>query len=68
MWLDNMIEYMNKHHSDKYILKYSTPSEYISSINYAETLSIKTNDMFPYSDTVQAYWTGYYTSRPNLKF
>ena len=30
--LDNMIEYMNKHHGDKYFFRYSSPSEYIDAI------------------------------------
>ena len=50
MWLDNMIEYMNKHHSDKYVFKYSTPSEYIAAINTTQGLAVKTDDMFPYSE------------------
>ena len=31
--LDNMIEYMNKHHGDRYLFKYSTPSEYVDAVN-----------------------------------
>ena len=65
--MDNMINYMNAHHSDKYVLKYSTPSVYIDSLNKNQSLSIKTNDMYPYSDSTQAYWTGYFTSYPNFK-
>lgn len=30
--LDNMIEYMNKHHGDKYFFRYSSPSEYIDAV------------------------------------
>ena len=28
----------------------------------------KTDDLFPYSDTKNAYWTGYFSSRPNDKW
>jgi len=31
------------------------------------TLSIKTDDFFPYSDCKHCFWTGYFTSRPGLK-
>jgi len=31
------------------------------------TLSIKTDDFFPYSDCEHCFWTGYFTSRPGLK-
>jgi hypothetical protein len=30
--LDNMIEYMNKHYSDKYFFEYSTPTKYINAL------------------------------------
>jgi len=30
--LDNMIKYMNENYGDKYLFKYSTPSDYIDAI------------------------------------
>jgi hypothetical protein len=30
--LDNMIKYMNENFGDKYLLRYSTPSDYIDAI------------------------------------
>ena len=66
--MDNMIEYMNLHHSDKYIFKYSTPSDYIDAIaKHNVTWPTKYDDMFPYSDSPDSYWTGYFSSRANDK-
>ncbi|KAM7475796.1 hypothetical protein LguiB_023039 [Lonicera macranthoides] len=47
---------------------YSTPSFY-TDVKYAakESWPLKTDDFFPYADHVNAYWTGYFTSRPALK-
>jgi len=66
--LDNMIEYMNKHYSDKYHFQYSTPSTYIDALKKHDVKwPTKTDDMMPYSDQPDAYWTGYFSSRANLK-
>ncbi|CAJ1974897.1 unnamed protein product [Sphenostylis stenocarpa] len=47
---------------------YSTPSIYTDAKHAAnEAWPIKTDDYFPYADRVNAYWTGYFTSRPALK-
>lgn len=64
--LDNMIEYMNKNHGDKYVFRYSTPSDYVDALaRHDVAWPTKYDDLFPYSDNPDAYWTGYYTSRPN---
>jgi hypothetical protein len=66
--LDNMIEYMNKYHGDKYFFRYSTPSDYIDAIQkHNVSWPTKYDDMFPYSDHPDAYWTGYFSSRANDK-
>jgi hypothetical protein len=66
--MDKMIAYMNKHYSDKYIFKYSTPSDYVQSINKLNhTWPTKTTDMFPYGDGPDYWWTGYFSSRGNAK-
>lgn len=67
--MDAMIEYMNEHHSDKYLLRYSTPSDYIDAVAKQTNVTwpTKYDDMFPYSDNADSYWTGYFTSRPNDK-
>lgn len=65
--LDNMIEYVNANFGDKYHFKYSTPSEYVEALNKKNvTWPTKYDDMMPYGDG-GGYWTGYFTSRANLK-
>ena len=66
--MDNMIDYMNSHYQDKYLFKYSTPSQYVDALS-TQTISLplKYDDLFPYSDKPDAYWTGYFSSRPNYK-
>eukprot|EP01018_Ginkgo_biloba_P016201 Gb_02112 [translate_table: standard] len=47
---------------------YSTPSIYTDAKHAAnEAWPLKTGDFFPYADYENAYWTGYFTSRPALK-
>ena len=66
--MNAMIEYMNGNHGDKYHFRYSTPSDYIDALQKLDVRQpTKYDDMFPYSDNPQAYWTGYFTSRANLK-
>jgi hypothetical protein len=41
---------MNKHHGDKYFLKYSTPSNYVDALAKLNiTWPVKKDDGFPYS-------------------
>ncbi|KAM1014842.1 hypothetical protein ACFX14_044776 [Malus domestica] len=64
--MDKLIHYVNK--DGRVNALYSTPSIYTDA-KYAtnESWPIKTDDFFPYADRTNAYWTGYFTSRPALK-
>lgn len=67
---DNLIKYFNEHYGPQYniTLRYSTPSDYIDGLA-AENITwpTKYDDMFPYGDGDESYWTGYFTSRANSK-
>ncbi|KAL2533932.1 Glycosyl hydrolase family 38 protein [Abeliophyllum distichum] len=64
--MDKLIHYVNQ--DGRVNALYSTPSLYTDA-KYAlnESWPLKTDDYFPYADRINAYWTGYFTSRPALK-
>lgn len=69
-----MIDYINEKYGDKFKLRYSTPSEYIDALAQENiTWPTKYDDLFPYSDAIDIsdiksdFWTGYFTSKANLK-
>ncbi|KAM7529592.1 hypothetical protein LguiB_033002 [Lonicera macranthoides] len=64
--MDKLIHYVNK--DGRVNALYSTPSMYTDVKNAANLAwPLKTDDYFPYADRANAYWTGYFTSRPALK-
>ncbi|KAL4187433.1 hypothetical protein AMTRI_Chr09g18980 [Amborella trichopoda] len=64
--MDKFIHYVNK--DGRVNAFYSTPSIYTDTKNAEnESWPLKTDDYFPYADRANAYWTGYFTSRPALK-
>ncbi|GLT81598.1 hypothetical protein SLE2022_000390 [Rubroshorea leprosula] len=64
--MDKFIHYVNQ--DGRVNVLYSTPSIYTDA-KYAadEKWPLKSDDFFPYADKPNAYWTGYFTSRPALK-
>mmetsp|Transcript_19628 Transcript_19628/g.14341 ORF Transcript_19628/g.14341 Transcript_19628/m.14341 type:complete len:212 (+) Transcript_19628:133-768(+) len=65
--MDRLMGYFNEKYDDA-VLIYSTPSDYLNAIR-AQSLSfpVMYEDMFPYADQPEDYWTGYFTSRANSK-
>ena len=65
--LENYLKYCNDIWSDITLL-YSTPSEYINALKEQQIeWPVRTDDMFPYADQNEDYWTGYFTSRADAK-
>ncbi|KAM5571530.1 putative alpha-mannosidase [Rosa sericea] len=68
-WFSQMDKFIHHVNQDGRVnALYSTPSIYTDA-KYAtnESWPIKSDDFFPYASEVNAYWTGYFTSRPALK-
>eukprot|EP00095_Tigriopus_kingsejongensis_P005742 maker-scaffold28_size608977-snap-gene-1.16 protein:Tk05742 transcript:maker-scaffold28_size608977-snap-gene-1.16-mRNA-1 annotation:"hypothetical protein DAPPUDRAFT_207420" len=68
--LDKLIKYVNERSAETKIRAfYSTPSCFLKALNDESlTWPSKTDDFFPYADGPNAYWSGYFTSRPAFKF
>ncbi|OQR97299.1 lysosomal alpha-mannosidase [Achlya hypogyna] len=65
--MDKLIHYANQ--EGRVNVLYSTLGQYTDLKLADKSLqwSVKTDDFFPYADQPNAYWTGYFTSRPALK-
>ncbi|KAK9678088.1 hypothetical protein RND81_11G187100 [Saponaria officinalis] len=64
--MDKLIHYVNL--DGRVNALYSTPSVYTDAKHATQELwPVKTDDFFPYADRANAYWTGYFTSRPAFK-
>jgi len=67
--MDKLINYVNKY-SSWYNMKiqYSTPAIYLNDLHkLKKDYQEKTDDFFPYGDSKDSYWSGYFTSRPATK-
>lgn len=65
--IDKMIKYINDRFSNVTLL-YSTPGQYLDALIASNTTwPVRYDDLFPYADKPQDYWTGYFTSRAGAK-
>uniref|UniRef100_A0A914CYV3 alpha-mannosidase n=1 Tax=Acrobeloides nanus TaxID=290746 RepID=A0A914CYV3_9BILA len=76
MWFSNLDKFINhinsKTKDTRMTAFYSTPTCYMKAVKeYMETGALvpenKTTDFFPYASSENAYWTGYFTSKPAMK-
>ena len=67
--LDILMKYVNANSTlNGFRMIYSTPTRYMADVlEDIGPMQNKTDDLFPYADGPQSYWTGYFTSRPTLK-
>ncbi|XP_015516452.1 lysosomal alpha-mannosidase isoform X2 [Neodiprion lecontei] len=67
--LDKLLRYANERHGSTVNVFYSTPSCYLKAVNeQALSWPTKSDDFFPYASDPHTYWSGYYSSRPTIKF
>ncbi|XP_072144341.1 lysosomal alpha-mannosidase-like [Dermacentor andersoni] len=69
--LDSLIHHINAEQANgsRVHAFYSTPACYLKALHESGLRWPEfSDDFFPYADQDHAYWTGYYTSRPNFKY
>ncbi|KAL0274521.1 UNVERIFIED_CONTAM: hypothetical protein PYX00_002621 [Menopon gallinae] len=67
--IDELIRGFSVNQQFKLNVFYSTPSRYVQAVRESESVwPIFSGDFFPYGSEEHTYWTGYYTSRPSLKY
>ena len=67
--IEMIMNYVNNNMKGKMKMIYSTPTQYFDSVLKSGTNFEKHSnyDFFPYADNAHCYWTGYFSSRANLK-
>ncbi|XP_017796881.1 PREDICTED: lysosomal alpha-mannosidase-like [Habropoda laboriosa] len=72
MWftnLDRLIRYVREKKGNEVNIFYSTPSCYLKALHDLELEWVtKEDDFFPYASDPHSFWTGYFSSRPTIKF
>ena len=69
--MESIKNYIEKHYQDINMeFRFSTPSEYIRSLKQnleTNNLSVYKGDFYPYIEGENSVWSGFFTSRPDLK-
>ena len=66
--LENLIQYINTHNTANIELKISTPGTWVKAVKQEDIVwPVRYDDSLPYCDVTSDYWTGYYSSREDLK-
>ena len=67
--IEMVMDYVNNNMKGKMKMIYSTPSQYFKSVldSGVEFEKHSNYDFFPYADNAHCYWTGYFSSRANMK-
>ena len=66
--IDLLMDAMKQKYGDFIDINYSSLRRFLDSVNSSEKpLALNTHDFFPYADNQDAYWSGYFTSRPTSK-
>ena len=66
--MEKLVTYINEHNTANIKVLVSTPSQYLDSVKKQNIKwPVYYNDMFPYSDQKDEYWSGYFSSRPSSK-
>ncbi|XP_032680589.1 lysosomal alpha-mannosidase isoform X2 [Odontomachus brunneus] len=69
MNLDKLIRYTNERNGSTVNVLYSTPSCYLKTLHDKNLQwPTKSDDFFPYASDPHSYWTGYFSSRPTVKY
>ncbi|XP_017876463.1 lysosomal alpha-mannosidase isoform X1 [Ceratina calcarata] len=67
--LDKLIRYVKELNGTEVNIFYSTPSCYLKAVHDTKLQWVtKEDDFFPYASDSHSYWTGYFSSRPAIKF
>jgi len=66
--MEKLIDYVNTRNQVNVVFLQSTPGRYVDALKAtATTFPVYYNDMYPYSDAPNEYWSGYFSSRPSGK-
>eukprot|EP01114_Cavostelium_apophysatum_P015022 TRINITY_DN4014_c0_g1_i1.p1 TRINITY_DN4014_c0_g1~~TRINITY_DN4014_c0_g1_i1.p1 ORF type:complete len:832 (+),score=225.18 TRINITY_DN4014_c0_g1_i1:499-2994(+) len=66
--MDKMIKYVNENPKYNMHVQYAFLSDYVKAVNGLNMeWPVFEGDFFPYADNGNSFWSGFYTSRPQLK-